>query len=143
MTVYALSTDFIAAFSEGEYNQLTDKDQTGTPDYTGFNNAIALASEMIDSAIGGRYVVPLTLPVSGIIQQICLDIARYYLYDDQVTDLIQKRYDRAMEMLKKIADGLIILAGTEQVETVLTGKTATASAGSAEVFTDEYLAKFP
>ena len=143
MTAYATSADFIAAFSQNEFDQLTDKDNTGTPDLTGFNNSIALASEIIDSAIGGRYVVPLVLPVLGIITQVCLDVARWYLYDDclEKDSIIQRRYDQALKTLEKIAGGDFILDGAVLVDSITVGKAPVISTGDTVIFTESYLGK--
>ena len=143
MTAYATSADFIAAFSQNEFDQLTDKDNTGTPELSGFNKSIALASEIIDSAIGGRYVVPLTLPVLGIITQACLDIARWYLYDDclEKDSIIQRRYDQALKTLEKIAVGDFILGGAALVDSITVGKAPVISTGDTVVFTEDYLGK--
>jgi len=143
MTAYATSAEFIAAFSQNEYDQLTDKDSTGTPDITGFNNSIALASEIIDSAIGGRYVVPLVATFPAIITQVCLDIARWYLYDDCLDKdgIIQRRYDQALKTLDKIAGGDFILDGVIVVAPVTVGKAPVISTGDAVIFTESYLNK--
>ena len=143
MTVYATSADFIAAFSQNEFDQLTDKDNTGTPDLTGFNNSIALASEIIDSAIGGRYVVPLVATFPAIITQVCLDVARWFLYDDclEKDSIIQRRYDQALKTLDKIARGDFILGGAALVDSITVGKAPVISTGDTVVFTESYLGK--
>ena len=38
-----------------------------------------------------------------------LDIARYYLYDNAVPEIVQKRYDAAMAWLKQLENGEIML----------------------------------
>lgn len=68
------------------------------------NRALADAGSEIDSYVSTRYSVPLT-PVPSFINRTACDLARYYLYDDQVTETIQKRRDGAIGVLRDISTG--------------------------------------
>lgn len=52
--------------------------------------------------------LPLVI-VSGNLVRIACDIARYYLYDDAVTEPVQTRYDQAIKYLSQVAKGQISL----------------------------------
>lgn len=73
---------------------------------------VATALEDADGDINGyvatRYSVPLT-PAPPVITRLACDLARYYLFDDQVTETIQKRRDGAISQLRDIASGKISL----------------------------------
>jgi phage gp36-like protein len=62
------------------------------------------ADNTIDSHIGGRYPLPIA-PVPEVLERVACDLARFYLYDDQVTETIQKRFDEAMKLLRDVRDG--------------------------------------
>ena len=62
------------------------------------------ARNTIDSHIGGRYPLPIE-PVPEILERVACDLARFYLYDDQVTETLQKRFDDAMKLLRDVRDG--------------------------------------
>jgi phage gp36-like protein len=66
--------------------------------------ALSDAANTIDSHIGGRYPLPI-LPVPEILERVACDLARFYLYDDQVTETIGKRFDDAMKLLRDVRDG--------------------------------------
>jgi phage gp36-like protein len=66
--------------------------------------AVNDAQNTIDSHIGGRYPLPIA-PVPEILERLSCDLARFYLYDDQVTETIQKRFDDAMKLLRDVRDG--------------------------------------
>lgn len=66
--------------------------------------ALQDASDVINGFVQGRYPVPLVNPPNAILLAEC-DLARYYLYDDNTTEVIKTRYESAMSYLKSIRDG--------------------------------------
>lgn len=64
-----------------------------------------------------------------VIQRLACDMARYYIYDDQVTEVIQKRYDAALAFFREIAAGRVSLGAD-------LGASAQPSGGSVEMVTD-------
>ena len=135
MTVYATEADFKAAFSTTEFEQIT-------AEFTdGFELELENASRIIDTEISGRYSVPLTLPCGGVINQICLDVTRWYLYDDSIPEAVQRRYESALRMLAMIKNGNITLLGATPADIVVTPKAAAIATGSRQVFTNNYLDK--
>jgi phage gp36-like protein len=128
---YATATQLLTRFSANEIAQRADRGDTrlvtaqlmtdaaaGTSlaGYTAGEQAAAPkalavvqralddARNTIDSHIGGRYPLPIA-PVPEILERVACDLARFYLYDDQVTETIQKRFDDAMKLLRDVRDG--------------------------------------
>ncbi|GAB2182672.1 DUF1320 domain-containing protein [Denitratisoma sp. agr-D3] len=70
--------------------------------------ALVRAGSSIDGYVYPRYAVPLVV-VPEMVKQIACDLARYYLYDDQVTETIQNRRDEAVSALRDISSGRLSL----------------------------------
>lgn len=102
--MYATQDDLETRYGSEELRQLTDRTAGTTIDGGVVERAIADAVAQIDSYVGARYLVPLS-PVPDVINRICCDIARYYLYEDRVTEQVRKRYEDCIELLKAIANG--------------------------------------
>ena len=62
------------------------------------DRALADARNTIDSYIAGRYTLPLST-VPQVLTRIACELARYYLYDDQITDTVKQRYDANIKFL--------------------------------------------
>lgn len=141
---YITSNDFIVYYSQTEFDQLTDKDNTGAPSLDGYTHAELCAENLIDAACVARYVIPLS-PVDDIIKQICGDITRYYLYDDAVPDEVRKKYELAMKMLEAIKAGKMLLVDAVPLPVASDAKQTGSVyiSGSAIVFTDSFLAERP
>ncbi len=84
------------------------------------------ARDAINGYISGRYTLPLT-QVPQILERLACELARYYLYDDQVTDPIKARHDAAIKLLGDVA------AGRAQLGAELQSAQQPASAATAEV----------
>lgn len=141
MTAYATGTDFINAFGTNEYNQLCDKDNTGEPVYDGFNAALLWSTEKINEYIGARYVVPLTEPVSELVRRCCIDLARYKLYDDNITDEVTNGFNEAMKWLEKVKSGVTDIQGAVLLTEGLKGRVPVIATGDDAIFTTDYLSK--
>ena len=141
MTAYAINTDFITAFGTNEYNQLCDKDDTGTPVYEGFNAALNWATEKIDEYIGWRYVVPLTEPISELVRRYCIDLARYKLYDNNVTDEVTNGFNEAMKWLEKVKSGALDIQDAVLLTKGLEGRVPVIATGDTAFFTADYLSR--
>lgn len=72
------------------------------------NRALKDAADSIDSYVSARYELPLST-VPSVLERVACDLARYYLYDDQVTEVIQKRYDDCIKLLGDVAAGRVSL----------------------------------
>ena len=66
--------------------------------------SLADATDTIDTHISSRYTLPIA-PVPAILGRIACNLARRYLYDDQVTELIKCAYDDDMKLLRDVRDG--------------------------------------
>ena len=101
---YADQAGLVARFGESEILRLADRDQDGAIDTEVVTAALDDASAEIDAYVGSRYSVPIT-PAPSILTNLCGDIARYKLSDECPLDEVEKRYDKAVRMLRDIAAG--------------------------------------
>jgi phage gp36-like protein len=111
--MYGTATEFSEAFGENETVMLTNLD---TPMATAINpvplsRALTDAAALIDSYIGRRYLLPLSVTPQVLIPY-ALDIARYRL--DRIRDRedVRKRYEDAIKWLEMVAKGTLDL-GTD------------------------------
>lgn len=106
---YATLPDLTTRFREGELIQLTDPSSTATAiDADVAGKALADADAVIDMYLAGRYTLPLT-SVPRVLVNIACDLARAYLYEDRITEQVQKRQDAAMKLLEQLRDGKLQL----------------------------------
>lgn len=101
---YATKQDLIDRFGNTELAQLTDRTNGTTIDDAVLNKALADADAEINAYISVNHVLPL-LPVPANLVRVAGDIARYYLYEDRVTERVKQRYDDAIAFLKNVAAG--------------------------------------
>jgi phage gp36-like protein len=97
-----------ARFDEDELIRLSDRENTGAINADVVASKLADADAEIDGYLAGRYTLPLT-SVPEALRRIACDIARYHLYDDRVTEAVQKRYDDAIKFLRMVAKGEVQL----------------------------------
>lgn len=115
---YCTSQDMQDRYGIEELIQLTDRPDPQTRAYSGVINttvldrAIADASAEVDGFLAGRYSTPLD-PVPAALVRYACDMARYYLYADQPTENVRKRYEDARSYLLKMAKGEIGLRDSE------------------------------
>lgn len=70
--------------------------------------ALQDADDTINGYISGRYTLPLQ-PVPAVLARVACELARFYLYDDQVTDLIKDRHAANMKWLAEVSKGTVSL----------------------------------
>lgn len=70
------------------------------------NKALADADDEVNARIASRYQVPLASAPKIIHRQAC-DIARFFLYEDQATEQIEKRHEAALKFLDAVGKGQI------------------------------------
>jgi len=121
---YCTKQNMIDRFTEDELIRLTDRPLLLSINDAVLNPAIADAEAEIDSYLS-RYPLPLATVPTVLIRLSC-DIARYYLYDDQATEQVTRRYDAAVKFLLAVSKGQINL-GTDA------NGTATASENFAQM----------
>lgn len=115
--------DLIKRFGEQELANLTDRDSYATIDETVTAHAIADAEAEIESYLNatglfmrdehGALIYTYGTPPKGLIIKGC-DIARYYLYENGVTDIVEARYKQAIDYLKLIAKNPAMLTGANE-----------------------------
>jgi phage gp36-like protein len=124
---YCTATAFKERFGTEEHDQLL---ASGT-DRT-YAAAAADADAVVDGYIGTRYKLPLaTIP--AFVVAIAADLTRYELYEEAPTKEVIERRKMALDMLRDIKDGNLILPGADTSEAP-----ATISVSAAPiVFTEE------
>lgn len=70
--------------------------------------ALQDADDTINGYISARYTLPVT-PVPAVLQRVACELARFYLYDDQVTDLIKDRQAANIKWLGEVSKGTVSL----------------------------------
>ncbi|HEY1136575.1 MAG TPA: DUF1320 domain-containing protein [Xanthomonadaceae bacterium] len=105
---YATLQHLVDRFGEDELIRISDRDNTGAIDAGVVAGKLADADAEIDGYLAGRYTLPLTT-VPEALRRIACDVARYHLYDDRVTEAVQKRYDDAIKFLRMVAKGEVQL----------------------------------
>jgi len=107
---YCTQQDMIDRFGNEELTEVTNQDDLGASaiNVTVLTQAIDDASGLIDGYLSGRYTIPLVTIPPALIRIAC-DISRYYLYDDAVSDHVEKNYDEAVKFLGRAAKGTVNL----------------------------------
>lgn len=106
---YASLADLVGRFRPDELIQLTDQDPSATAiDSDVADKALADADAVIDMHLAARYTLPLTT-VPRVLVNIACDLARAYLYEDRITEHVERRQKDAMDLLAKIAKGDLLL----------------------------------
>ncbi|HFK4066908.1 TPA: gp436 family protein [Kluyvera ascorbata] len=107
MGIYVTRDDLLATDGALVWNMAIDK-STEQLDEAKIETAIDDADAEINSFLSRRYQLPLNISVvPRPLHRVATSIALYWLSerDNQITDLIQKRYDSAIQTLKEMANG--------------------------------------
>ena len=112
---YANQTAMEKRFKDLELIELTNQDDPHAENINSNELQVALddASAEIDAILGTRFNVPL-ITIPSVIERLCCDIARYLLFSGKAPEEVQKRYDDAHKLLKRITKGDVML-GAEGV----------------------------
>lgn len=70
--------------------------------------ALQDADDTINGYISARYTLPMA-PVPAVLARVACELARFYLYDDQVTDLIKDRQAANIKWLGEVSKGMVSL----------------------------------
>lgn len=127
--MYCSQAQFEERFGQKELQDLLDTD-TGRS----YASAAADADAIIDGYIGSRYTLPLAV-VPAFVLNIAADLTRYELYEEAPTKEVVERRKQAMDMLRDIRAGNLILPNTDQVST----SGGVEVSARAQVFTEERL----
>lgn len=109
---YATIDEAKAQLGEEALLLVADRDGDGAIDTEMVAAAIEDAGALIDTHIGARYALPLTA-VPAVLRSACIDLAHYRLANrpGQMTEELRRRYEDAIGLLKRIADGKADLPG--------------------------------
>jgi phage gp36-like protein len=109
MAIYATKQDLETRDGSMLYNFALDR-STDTINDTWIDEALATADDEINGYLSRRYVLPLPT-VPDMLKREAIVIAFYWLADrdNQATNLLQDRYDRAIAKVKEIAAGKVDL----------------------------------
>lgn len=75
---------------------------------TRVQRALNDARDTINSYICARYTLPID-PVPDVLSRIACELARFYLYDDTVTEVVKDRHTAALKLLGDVRDGRALL----------------------------------
>lgn len=113
MALFIDKPTMVLLFGEQELIQLTDRHGvTGAIVDEVLDRAMATADSEASSYVGAAYKLPLP-SVPDVLKTFTADIARYYLYDEQATEQVTKRYERAISWLKDVVRGVVNLGFTD------------------------------
>lgn len=128
---YATATDLLTRFGANEIAQRVDRGQprlvtvelitaaAAGGDLSAFpvgsvtrvqaglvtvQRALQDADDTINSYINAKYKLPLSA-VPAVLNRVACDLARFYLFDDQVTDLIKENKTAAIKWLDGVSKG--------------------------------------
>ena len=107
---YCTQQDMIDRFGESELIQLTDSSGLNEIATDRLARAIDDASAAIDGWLAGVYPLPLATVPAQLVRINC-DMARYYLHSaGTVPELVEKRFDHAIDYLRALANGTVSLS---------------------------------
>lgn len=111
---YASQSDIVDLYGANAL-VVADRDGDGVADGAAVARALDLSSSEMDTYIGRRYSLPLpalTLSSASHLTQLCVDIAIYRLAlsQDVATAEHRLRYEDALSVLTRIADGRVSLS---------------------------------
>lgn len=111
---YCEQNDITEMLDNAELIQLTDDAAEGAVDESVVTRAISDADAEIDGYCADRYSVPFST-VPDVIRKLSVDIAIYNLYSRRqgAPETRQKRYDNAVDFLKRVADGKAAITGAD------------------------------
>lgn len=70
--------------------------------------ALQDADDTINGYISARHTLPIA-PVPAVLARVACELARFYLYDDQVTDTIKERHAGNVKWLAEVSKGTVSL----------------------------------
>lgn len=95
-------------FGSAEIDGLLDRDNSGVADTQALAAVIGDADALINGYVGVRYVLPLAY-TPALLGNLAADVVRYKLYDDRASEEVRRRYEDAIETLRELAAGDLVL----------------------------------
>ncbi|MBD8890153.1 gp436 family protein [Roseibium litorale] len=109
---YATQQDMTDRYGADELVQLTDRANVpaSTVDTAVVASVLGDASATIDSYLGGRYALPLSV-VPQALTRICCELARYHLWGNQAEkdSAVTRNHEEALAWLVSVAKGTVKL----------------------------------
>lgn len=105
---YATIAELEARIGAEELLALTDRERTGLVGEPVAQRALDDADAEIDAYLAGRYALPLSA-VPAVLARVACDIARYRLWAAEASDEVRTRYEDAVRLLARMADGSVVL----------------------------------
>lgn len=96
----ATKQDMVERFGQVELAQITDHEHGTEINDDALNLALADATDEAQSYLKGAGII-INNPQKALVLKVC-DIARYYLYENGVTEIVEKRYLQAIQWLKTV-----------------------------------------
>ncbi len=142
---YAAPQDLLNRYPNRDLVQLTNEDSAAqSVDTTVLQQALDDASAEIDGYLGARFTLPLTDP-PAVLNRLAADIAMYRLQALRpLHDLAdaRRRYDDAIEMLRRVAAGELTLGIASDRRETQIADGAEQAQGPARVFSRKSLRGF-
>ena len=121
------------AASASLVNYTTEEAARAAVGLTVITRALQDADDCINSYLSGRYTLPLA-PVPAVLERVACELARYFLYDDQVTDPIKDRYTANLKWLYDVAKGAVSLGADANSGVQVASSAAAELVGTATVW---------
>lgn len=115
--MYCSQQDCIDRFGEQELIDLTDRIGVSEINDDVLNQAISDASVEMNTYISRFSFTSDNLP--AVFKPLACDITRYRLYDEQVSEQVNKRYLAAIKMLMNINEGKISIGSSNSGEDIV------------------------
>ena len=96
----ATKQDMVERFGQVELAQITDHEHGTDINDEVLNLALQDATDEAQSYLKGAGII-INKPQKALVLKVC-DIARYYLYENGVTEIVEKRYLQAIGWLKTV-----------------------------------------
>jgi len=113
--MYCSVNEMAKRFGQKELDKLARADDKSF-DATQVEQAITDATDRIDGYLASRYTLPFT-SVPSVLNRLCADMSRYFLYDSNAPEQIKTRYDEAISFLKSVSSGQASLGLNEDNST--------------------------
>lgn len=137
---YATQQSLIDRFGQQEILELSDRSNAGAIDAAVVTRALTDADAEINGYLAAKFTLPLaTVPET--IVRLAADMARYYLYDDRVTDAVKDRYSNAIKFLRGVVSGDISI-GVDASSAAPTGTGGPNTSAPDRIFTQSSLSDY-
>lgn len=131
---YVTEADFERRFGQDELSDLLRPGHA----YAQVENE---AASIVDGYLAVRYTLPL-VNVPELVQALTADVARYRLWDERAPEEVRRRFESAMQQLRDLAAGRLVLPPDAAGTPPATGGVFFAGESAARVFTTDTLKGF-